>query len=415
MISIFISYSVRTTLGDLQPTFPAPGGHHVAPETPGPERRPAHCSARRTAAAPAPLPWADEGGRDGRRRPRTVRTRLGDLAAARRPGDVGGRHQGAVPAGPAPAGGARRRAELRLPAGRLGAAAADRVLRRRDHLRHHGGGREGRRQDPRHPPQARRDRPRHRAALRRRRPRPAAVGALRGDRLVPAGRPQVRLPADRRAGRRLRGRTAAGGPAGRARPGGRPRRQGAAGPLLRGRTARAGGDPRVRRGHRLPEGAAGALAAAAGPPRGVVRGRGHRQGRAADVGARAVRMARARTVPRRPAAAGGGPAAARRTRPAALAAAARAHPGRRRPARPGEPPFRTPAAASAGAQQRRRYALMRGAVRRPARPYWGRGSTDDHGGGTRWRRDITGKGTDRAARKRRSTAPSSRGATGCTS
>ena len=76
------------------------------------------------------VPTGESGHTSGMTADPGLSARLGDLAAARRPDDVGRRDPRALPPGAAPARPARRHAELRLPARRLGPADAHRQLRR---------------------------------------------------------------------------------------------------------------------------------------------------------------------------------------------------------------------------------------------------------------------------------------------
>lgn len=149
---------------------------------------------------------------------------LGHLADTRRPHDVDRGRPRALSPGAAPARGARRHPELRIPHGRLGPAAAYRPLRRHHHLRHRRGRRAGGHGGARNPPQAHRHRPGHRRPASRRRPGSADVGALRGDRLLPPCRTPLRLSADRR----LRGREPRARPPNGPGPCQRPRRHGGA-------------------------------------------------------------------------------------------------------------------------------------------------------------------------------------------
>ena len=208
------------------------------------------------------------------------------------------------------------------------------------HLRHHRGRRARRRPHPRHPPPAHRHRPRHRGALRRRRTRTAAVGALRRDRLLPARRSPLRLPAHRRPGRPLRRRTARVRPAGRPRPAGVPGRpppsspptSSGSGPNSPPAPRRCDVDDFLRSAARPRRCSSRRAAAVAARRRTGLR-------RPAAVRPRAVRPARARRPPPYPAAAGRRAACCAAFPPAALATAAQAHP------RGAMAPARSPAAA----------------------------------------------------------------------
>lgn len=260
-----------------------------------------------------------------RRRPGAVRPVVRHLAVPRRPDDVDRRTPRALPPGPPPARRPRGHGELRLPAGRLGTAAAHRRLRRHPHLRHHRGRRARRPPRPHDPPQTVRHRSGHRRTLPRGRPRAAAVDPLRADRQLPARPAPLRRPPHPRPGRPLRRREPGERPPRRARPGHGPRRHRRARRVLRGDPPRTRRRPRCPRRGRLPARPARPCPSRTWPKPAVAGDRRPGVRFPPGLGAPAVRAARTGPAQRHPTPAPHRARTAQHSRRSTLAAASRSH------------------------------------------------------------------------------------------